>query len=207
MKLLVKILLVVCLLPVLAKAQPARKQAWGKEWKGRLENLNLTEPQKEQLKALRERMREESQNILKNDSLTPSEKQEKITALRESWQTELAKILTPEQLAKWKQMQPGPKKYRLLENWEEIVSALDLTEEQKEKIKPLLQKGTEQAKTILQDNSLSKEEKKEKVQSLWKETQTALREILTEQQWQKLQEKRKEAIQRYREKKQKSAST
>ncbi|GEM_PF-6969903 len=200
MKQLVKIFLVVCLLPVLAKAQPAGRQAWGKQWKDRLENLNLTESQKEQLKTLRERMREESQSILKNDALTPSEKQDKITALREFWQAELAKILTPEQLAKWKQMQPGPKNYRLLENWEEIVSALDLTAEQKEKIKPLLQKGAEQAKSILQDNSLSKEEKKEKVQSLWKETRAALREILTQQQWQKLQEKRKEAIQRYREK-------
>jgi len=200
MKQLVKIFLVVCLLPVLAKAQPAGRQAWGKQWKDRLENLNLTESQKEQLKTLRERMREESQSILKNDALTPSEKQDKITALREFWQAELAKILTPEQLAKWKQMQPGPKNYRLLENWEEIVSALDLTAEQKEKIKPLLQKGAEQAKSILQDNSLSKEEKKEKVQSLWKETRAALRETLTQQQWQKLQEKRKEAIQRYREK-------
>ncbi|HOJ41066.1 MAG TPA: hypothetical protein PKX93_10520 [bacterium] len=166
-----------------------RKWAEGmKQW----ESLNLTDAQKEQLKPLFQKMREQLQAVIQDSALTPAEKQEKIAALRKAHEAELEKILSPEQMEKWRQIRSSAGKEKVRQRLNEIISTLNLTEEQKEKIKPLLQREAEEWKNIFQDPTLTAEQKQEKIRALRQETRTALKEILTPEQWQKLQEIKRE---------------
>ncbi|MDR3763546.1 MAG: hypothetical protein P4M01_05565 [Acidobacteriota bacterium] len=66
--------------------------------------LNLTDDQKAKLKALRVSNREQRQAVLNNQSLTSEQKQTQLAQIRASNKTQLASILTPEQLTQLRQM-------------------------------------------------------------------------------------------------------
>lgn len=68
------------------------------------EELQLTEDQKNQLKAYHEEQSPRLQAIMKDDSLDREQKKEQMKALREEHQAYLESILSPEQLAKHQEM-------------------------------------------------------------------------------------------------------
>jgi protein CpxP len=65
---------------------------------------------------------------------------------------------------------------------------LQLTDEQKAKIKPLLEEEVAQAKAIHEDSSLSRPQKMEKFQQLRSSTHDKIKPILTAEQQKKLEE-------------------
>jgi Spy/CpxP family protein refolding chaperone len=75
---------------------------------------------------------------------------------------------------------------------QQVAKELNLTPEQKEKIKPILQEMRQSARAIAQDKSLSREEKKTKLKALREEFAPKLKEILTPEQLEKWNHLRQE---------------
>jgi Spy/CpxP family protein refolding chaperone len=93
---------------------------------------------------------------------------------------------------------------RLRERLKEAGEKLGLTEEQKEKLKPIFQAEAEKVKELRADTSLTPEQKREKFKAIRDEVAPKIKEILTPEQfakWQKMREEFREKIgQRRREK-------
>jgi Spy/CpxP family protein refolding chaperone len=66
--------------------------------------LGLTADQQTKLKGLRESTRQQRQAVLDNTALTNEQKQAQLSQIRQSAQSQLATILTPDQLEKFHQM-------------------------------------------------------------------------------------------------------
>jgi len=82
---------------------------------------------------------------------------------------------------------PGKSAVKARRVGSKIADALKLTEEQREKIKPLLKERRERVRTILQDQSLSAEQKKAEIRKLRDETRSKIEQILTDEQREKLE--------------------
>jgi len=157
--------------------------------------LDLTPEQKEKLQTIvRERM-EKLRGLRNDNSLSPQEKREKFQAAREEIMAEVKKVLTPEQFEKWKARQGqagGPAVQRQLARLEGAIGDLNLTEDQKEKLKPLYQTQMEKLRDLHQDNSLSMAEKLEKVKALNKDIAPQLKQVLDADQFAKWQKQTSE---------------
>ena len=73
-----------------------------------------------------------------------------------------------------------------------MAKKLNLTQDQQDKLKPILEKQHEQAKAIKNDSSLTQDQKKEKFQALRQDTMAQVNGILTpeqQQQWQQMRAK------------------
>jgi len=89
------------------------------------------------------------------------------------------------------------------ERLERMGQHLQLTDDQKAKIKPLLEAEVAQAKAIHEDSSLSRQQKMEKFQKLRSSTHDKIKPILTPEQQKKLEEMQEKAKERREEWKQK----
>lgn len=73
----------------------------------------------------------------------------------------------------------------------EMMLALNLTEEQKQKLEPVYEEQGKKQKAARQDSSLIEDARKAKLREINQETNRQLKEILTSEQFQKLRELRK----------------
>jgi Spy/CpxP family protein refolding chaperone len=157
--------------------------------------LDLTPEQNEKLQTIvRERM-DKLRGLRNDSSLSPQEKREKFQAAREEIMAEVKKVLTPEQFEKWKAKQgkaDGAAGQRPLARLEGAIRDLSLTEEQKEKLKPLYQEQMEKLRDLHQNNSLSMAEKLEKVKALNKDIAPQLKQVLDAEQFAKWQKQTSE---------------
>ena len=195
-------------IPVLAQTAPdpgttATTPAQGRGMKGdhmqmMAKRLNLSQQQQDQLKPIFDQTRQQAQAIKNDTSLTQDQKKEKLQALRQSTQSQVNGILTPEQQQQWAQMkQNGMQRMKegRQRGAQRMAQKLNLSQDQQNQIQPIMQKQREQAKAIWQDNSLSKDQKNEKLQALRQETHSQINSILTEeqqQQWQEMQKNRQQ---------------
>lgn len=77
----------------------------------------------------------------------------------------------------------------------QISTELNLTDEQKEKIKPILQSEFSQLKTVRDDTSMSPDQKKAKAKEIHDSASTQISSILTpeqQQKWQSMKERARE---------------
>jgi Spy/CpxP family protein refolding chaperone len=65
---------------------------------------------------------------------------------------------------------------------ERMSAALNLTDDQKAQIKPLLEEQAKQTRAIFSDESLAREQKMEKIREVREATQKKIKPILTEEQ-------------------------
>jgi len=72
------------------------------------------------------------------------------------------------------------------------LERLNLTAEQKAKVRPILQKAREQVQALKADTNLDKKQKHQQIQSIRQNTAQQLKAILTPEQFQKFQEMREE---------------
>jgi protein CpxP len=167
--------------------------------------LNLTEEQKQKLQTIiRERM-EKLRDLRQDNTLSREEKMEKLKAAKDEIAAEVKKVLTPEQFEKWKAKQGllrGPAEGvagRPGARLQEAIQGLNLTDEQKEQLKPIYQEQMEKLRDLHQDNSLSLAEKLEKLKSLNKDIAPKLKKVLDAEQfakWQKQTDEWLEQLQR-----------
>ena len=153
-------------------------------------NLNLTDDQKKQAQAVWQKSHEEMKAVKDNASLSQDQKEQQIQAIRQSSDAQMKTILTPEQYQKFEEMKaawknkggkdgrPGP---------HNPFEKLNLTEEQKAQVHPIMQKTGEEIKAIKEDASLSQEQKEQQIQTIRQNTEEQLKTILTPEQFQKLE--------------------
>jgi Spy/CpxP family protein refolding chaperone len=157
--------------------------------------LNLSQQQQDQLKPILEKQRQEMQAIRKDTSLTSDQKKQKFRVLHQDFQNQVNGVLTPEQQQQWQQLKAHGKQ-RHEHMGARMAQKLNLSAQQQDQIKPLIQKQREQARAIWQDSSLTQDQKKQKMQALHQETQAQMNTILTPEQQQQMQQMRESFKQR-----------
>jgi Spy/CpxP family protein refolding chaperone len=176
-----------------APTQSHREFHHGDGFKHIGQSLNLTQPQQDQLKPIFEKQRQQVQAIRQDTSLSQDQKKQKIDALRQDSQAQIKGILTPEQQQQWEQMKAQGKE-RMGEHRKDMAARmaekLNLSAQQQEQLKPILQKQHEQAKAIWQDSALTKDQKKEKMQALRQQTKSQMDAVLTPEQQQQMEQMR-----------------
>ena len=171
-------------------AQPAggnRPGAWRERMQETAKELNLTDEQKEKLQTVIRGQTEKLRELRQDNSLSPEDKREKFQAIREEITADVKKVLSPEQFEKWKAKQgqlaggAGGPRARL----QEAIKDLNLTEDQKEQLKPLYQEQMEKLRELHQDDSLSIPEKLDKLRVIQKEIAPKLKKVLDAEQYAK----------------------
>ena len=77
------------------------------------------------------------------------------------------------------------------ENNREILRSLNLTKEQRQKLKEIHQANRTKKEIIENNNQLSESQKKDQLKELHKETTVNMKNLLSEDQWNKIKELRK----------------
>ena len=140
--------------------------------------LNLTDEQKEKVKPLFQSLMEKMRGLREDSNLSPQQRMEKLRALREEFTPQVKKVLTPEQFEKWQTMQPRAGGGGL----QAVLQDLNLTDEQKEKLKPIFQEQMEKVRELRRNQSMSRAEKLEK-----------LKEVLSAERSEKVQKRLEQA--------------
>ncbi len=150
-------------------------------------DLNLTDAQKQQLQTIIRGEMEKMRDLRQDNSLSPQEKREKLQAAHEEIMAEVKNVLTPEQFEKWKSRHGqmaggagGP-----LARLQGAIQDLNLTDAQKEQLKPLYQEQMEKLRELHQDTSLSMAEKLEKLKAIHEEIAPKLKKVLDAEQYAK----------------------
>ena len=152
--------------------------------------LNLTDEQKEKLQAIIRGQMEKLRDLRQDTSLSQPEKAEKFKAIREDIIAEAKKVLTPDQFEKWQAKQGqlaggaggagGP-----LARIQGAIKDLNLTDAQKEQLKPIYQEQMEKLRDLHQDANLSILEKLTKLKAMNKEIAPKLKKVLDAEQFAK----------------------
>ena len=198
-----KIMLSVCIAALVAttmQAQEIRDREPGKQHMMKrhhhgeaFKNLNLSEDQKAQFKALNEENRKQMAELKKNDHITVKEWNSRKEALRKDYREKMQSLLTTEQktqLEKSKLERKTKMEERSKARMDRMKTDLGLSDEQSAKLKSQREAMHQKMKTIREDKSLNDEAKKEHVKELMKKQKANMRSILTEEQLKKLDEQK-----------------
>jgi protein CpxP len=173
-----------------APVQPAsaeRVAALRERMQETAKELNLTDEQKEKLQTIIRAQMGKLRDLRQDTTLSAEDKKERIRALREEITAEVKKVLTPEQFEKWKAKQSqsttsgGGPAARL----QEAIKGLDLTDQQKEQLKPVYQEQMDKLRELQQDTSLSLPQKLENLKDMHKEIAPKLKKVMNAEQFAK----------------------
>lgn len=197
-----------------------RKQKAHKQ-RGEMKGLNLSAEQKAKMKSLHESHKAQAEAI-KNKSLTADQRKAEMKALQQKQRTEMDAILTAEQkaeVAKRKAAHQDRSKtadYRKAGerrdtigrrggdrvqggydrkvggDREAMAAELNLTADQKQKVKSIQADFKGQLESLKADQTLSKEQKRAKMQEIMKAQQEQMKTVLTKEQQEKMASLRKE---------------
>lgn len=160
-------------------------------------NLNLTEAQKEQLKAHRQSSRAQLAELEKNENLTVKEYKARKAEIRKSQKEQMDQLLTEEQklaLSNAGMNREGRSSEHHRFNMDKMKSSLNLSEEQVSKLKQHQNKRKIEIQAIKGDKQLTAEERKERMKEIKVESKTLYKEILTPAQFEKMQLMKKEKV-------------
>ena len=151
------------------QAQQGQKRQWakGQGMERMAQRLNLTADQQAQIKTLRETQRQ------------------KMQALRQDT------TLTPEQQAQMQQFGRRAGRHMSFRRGfaaGKMAGALNLTDAQKEQMKPIFQSTRQQMQAVRQDTSLTQEQRRQKMQEIRQSQQAQMKSILTPEQQQKMEQ-------------------
>ena len=173
-----------------AAAQPAsadRPAALRDRMQDTAKELNLTDEQKEKLQTIIREQTGKLRDLRQDASLSPEDKKEKTRAIREEIMAEVKKVLTPEQFEKWKAKQ-GPLAGvggAPLARVQEAIKELNLTDQQKEQLKPIYEEQMQKLRELYVDSTLSIPEKLEKLKGMHKEIAPKIKKFMDADQYAK----------------------
>ena len=165
------------------------------------EELQFTEEQKQKLAPIFREEGEKMRALQANDKLSREEKVAKFRELRETVGAKVKAILTPEQQAKWDKLRPGLLGGRdaaggggataAREAMQRMAEELKLTEDQREKLRPIFVEEFGKLRELRENADLPQEDRVRKYQKLREETAAKVKPLLTPEQqakWEKLRE-------------------
>lgn len=162
------------------------------------QQLNLTDQQKTQIQGFTQAGRQQAMSITQDTSLMPEQKRDKFRELRASTHQQILGVLTPEQQQQMKQLRAhhagmGRGKGAGMGRGMGPLAHLNLTEEQRAKIQPILQSSRQQAQAVRNDATLTPEQKHAKIRDIHQGTMTQMNSLLTpeqQQQWHQMRQHR-----------------
>jgi Spy/CpxP family protein refolding chaperone len=156
--------------------------------------LNFTDAQKAQAKAINEDSHKKLQELNKNESITVKEQRDRKAAILKERKTKMDGLLTAEQKTKMTQLK-AERKVKKEEGYakrlDKIKTNLSLTDEQVAKLKNQRAATLAKAEKIKNNESLSREQKKEQMMTLKTEAKAHYDKIFTADQLKKKEEMKK----------------
>ena len=159
-----------------------------------LKELNLSSAQKEQMKANQESYKKQLQELNKKEDITVKEARDRKEALHKEQKEKMMNLLTADQRNKLVQIKKDKEARHETEaakRLDKIKTNLNLSDEQVNKINGARQATHTQFKTIKENDQLSRTQKKEQLMVLKEQNKNSLKNILTPQQFSKLEEIKK----------------
>jgi protein CpxP len=159
------------------------------------QQLNLTDQQKTQIQGFTQAGRQQAQSIKQDTTLTPEQKRDKFRQLRASTHQQILGALTPEQQEQMKQLRSqyagmGRGKGAGVGRGMGPLAHLNLTDDQRAKIEPILQSSRQQAQAVRNDTTLTPEQKHAKIRDIHQGAMAQMNSLLTPEQQQQWQEMR-----------------
>ena len=207
--------------PTPSQTQNVRQSRWEKQFERFSKTLNLTEDQQEKIKSIFEDQAEQLQAVGSDKSLSQQDKREKVKAIHTATDEKIEPFLTPDQMQKWGEWKQknrdrtaerrerasnrdnnqgqwrthrrGNQETNWQTRFEQFSKAVNLTDEQQEKIKPIFQNETQQLLSLRDDKSMSAEDKQEKLKQIREATRDQIQPLLTPDQLEKWGAYREEA--------------
>ena len=177
---------------LVVRAQNQAANPYRARVKARFEALaqqaNLSDAQKKSIAALARQAMLQGQAIAQNNQLPNGQKQQKIKALRESTRVKMAALLTPAQRQNLQKLLAS-RQQPLQSVWEEVADDLQLTDEQRAEVKPIIEDALQKGHAIWADGSTLGQKRSSLVQ-LHAATREKLASILSPAQMQKLDQMR-----------------
>jgi Spy/CpxP family protein refolding chaperone len=168
-----------------------------------MKNLNLSDAQKQQVKALNEDYKSKLNNLQKNDNITLKDYRLQKASFDNERKAKFADMLTAEQknkIAKAKIERQEKMKMISQKRIEKMKTDLNLTDDQVAKIQDQKSEMRSQAQSIRENNSLTHEQKKEQFMMLKKTHEENVNKILTADQLRKREELRNNRIKNNKDK-------
>ena len=174
-------------------AQPAdkqdRKHGKHEQW-SKMEELNLTEDQKTQMKAANEDFKAQMKALQSDGNQTVTQQRDKRAALAQAHKTKLDNILTTEQKAKRATLQAnGKKQYGEMNarHMESMQKELNLTSEQVNQLKNSDEAMKSKLENIKNNSNLDETAKRQQLTALREERKATMDKVLTAEQKEKWQ--------------------
>jgi Spy/CpxP family protein refolding chaperone len=155
--------------------------------------LNLTDQQKTELKAINEDFKQQMTDLKKNEDITVREWKSKMETIRKDHHDKVQNILTDDQKASLKKMMQEHRdemKEHGARRLEQMKKDLNLTDDQVASLKKSHEDMAQKFKAIRDDKSLTDDQKKAQLKDLRDQQQNNLKSILTPEQMQKLQQEK-----------------
>ena len=181
-----------------------QEQGAGKKHRGPqdvMAQLNLTDQQKTELKAIREDYKDQMAELKKNEDITVREWKSKMETIRKEHRDKMQNLLTDDQKASMKKMMADHKGRKHFghkgfgrhhrQNFEKMKTALGLTDDQVSALKKNREESFQKIKALRADKSKTEEQKKAEIKEFKKQQHESLKSILSEEQLQKLQQQKK----------------
>ena len=160
-----------------------------------MEQLNLTDQQKTEMKTINEDFKQQMTDLKKSeDKITVTEWKSKMATIRKDHHEKVQKVLTDEQKASLKKIRKEHgKKFRQDKHnrIEAMKKELNLTDEQTAAVEKNLGESLKKMRAVHEDKSLTEDQKKAQYKTLQNEQEEGLKSILSQDQWKKYQESKK----------------
>jgi Spy/CpxP family protein refolding chaperone len=163
----------------------------------KLQQLNLSDDQKTELKSITEDYKTQMTDLKKSeDKITVTEWKSKMSTIRKDHHEKVQKVLTDEQKASLKKMKherrSDMRKHGGRRNLEHMKKELNLTDEQVTALKKNHEDMAQKFKTIRADKSMTEDQKKAELKEFKKQQHESLKSILSAEQLQKLEQQKKQ---------------
>ena len=158
-------------------------------------NLQLTDQQKEQLKNIRTDFHKKMMELKKNEDITVREYKARMNALQQEHRTAFQSILTQQQkdqISKMKQERMQHAKTNMAARAEKMKSKLGLSDAQASQLKTIHTDMVAKITAIRADSALTRGQKQEQLKNLALQQKDQLKNILTPEQMQQLQQMREQ---------------
>lgn len=178
-----------------AQGKMGKQKHQHRQQKGMMaKELNLTEAQKAQAKAINEDSRKQMQELNKNENITVKEMRSRKAAIQQEKKTKMEGILTAEQKAKKAELikvQKVKREEKYAKRMDKMKTDLNLTDAQVSKLNAQRSATQAKAEKIKADDKLSVEQKREKMKALKVDAKKQHDQIYTPEQLAKIAEMKK----------------
>jgi Spy/CpxP family protein refolding chaperone len=158
-----------------------------------MNQLNLTDAQKQEAKSMNDDYRNQLKELEKNDNITLKDYRSKKASIEQERKSKFQALLTTDQKNKIAQAKKGrSEKMKMMaqKRMEKMKTDLNLTDDQVAKMQAQRESSMEQMKAIRENSSLSEEQRKAQLMDLRKSNHDSMNNILTADQLKKKEELR-----------------